>query len=171
MQLELPPATRLAVSERLLELGFYPEAEQVLTRTAQVPAVDERRVFAKLALAKGNIESALGYLTGLDDEVSLSLRAQALLAAGDMAGAIRIFEKLGDTSMLEDLALRSGDWSKLVESEDLALADAARLAMNSTDFPRGTASSGEILAVDSQLLETASETRRVLEGILDRFSD
>ena len=171
LQLELPPATRLAVSERLLELGFYPEAEQVLTRTAQVPAVDERRVFAKLALAKGNIESALGYLTGLDDEVSLSLRAQALLAAGDMAGAIRIFEKLGNTSMLEDLALRSGDWSKLAESEDLALADAARLAMNSTDFPGGAASSGEILAVDSQLLETASETRRVLEGILDRFSD
>ena len=171
LQLDLPPATRLAVSERFLELGFYPEAEQVLTRTAQIPTVDERRVLAKLALAKGNTDSALGYLTGLDDEESLSLRAQALLAAGDMAGAIRIFERLGDTKKLEDLALRSGDWSKLAKSEDTALAEAALLAMNIPGFPRGETNPGEILAIDSELLNTASETRRVLEGILDRFSD
>ena len=171
LQLELPPATRLAVSERFLDLDFYSEAEQVLTKTAQVPTVDERQIFAKLALAKGNIDSALGYLTGLDDEKSLSLRAQVLLAAGDMDGAIRIFEQLGDTTKLEELALRSGDWSKLAESEDSALADAAQLAMNTPIFPGDEASSGGILAVDSELLNTASETRRLLESILDRFSD
>ncbi len=169
--LQLPRAERLAISQRLLDLGFTTEARQVLTKTAQIPTKEERRLFARIALAEEKPDIAIGYLAGLEDDASSALRAQALLVRNDTAGAMQIFDQSGNTALAEELAFRSGNWQELMRFKNSELLEAAQLALVETQFAADESNSDNMLALDSALLQTAVDTRRVIEGLLNRFSE
>ncbi|MRH21049.1 hypothetical protein [Rhodovulum strictum] len=114
--LALTPRARLAVADRLLDLGFAPRAAQIIADIPPQGTDEERFVRARLALAEGRPGESAQYLSGIESPKADLLRAEAARARGDLAEAARYYGAAGDTGRQAALAWRERDWSTVEDA-------------------------------------------------------
>lgn len=110
---ENPPLTARAVAGviagRLLDLGLPQQAEAWLSTDDAAAGILRARV--KLAL--GDPKAGLALLGDDTSPHALMVKAEALLALGDAAGAARIYEELGKTDAKWSALTRSQAWDAM----------------------------------------------------------
>lgn len=159
---------RLDVAERFLDLGFLPEAREVLGKSANVPSLQERKLLAKLAIEEGKFDVAIGYLTGLEDPEAVKLRVEALVGKKDYPAAIAALESAGENEKLFELAWRTGQWEE-VTLQDSGEIGAIGVMLIEESRPPDIAGTTPSLELTSDLLARANKAREAVSGILERF--
>lgn len=158
---------RIAIAERLINLGFAQDARMLLDVAGTVPDTERRLDFAKIALLERKPDVALGYLAGLTTEDAERLRAQAHNMSGDYRLSSEIYSRLEDKSAQYEAAWRGGEWSQLLGSEEGNIPAISQLILANE---RNTAPSQEgVLMFNSGLLTKSEETRNILSGLLKEF--
>lgn len=105
---DAPLTLRLPIARRLLDLGMAELALAALPERARV-STEEKRLRAEALLLAGNPAAALPLLAGDQDEAGTALRARALVALGDAAGAAAALRAAGSTDGAAEVAWRQGD--------------------------------------------------------------
>ncbi len=116
--------TAIALGVRLNQLGFSEEALRYLPGGGDEAM---RIARAEALLATAEPAAALAEIADLEGPVVDRLRARGMLALGQVAGAARAFDAVGDAAAAERAALAAGEWALLRTSEDERLRDLAEL--------------------------------------------
>ena len=141
------PGIRVRAARRMLAAGLPAEAERLLA--ALSPQDDEARLLrARAALADDRAADVPGLLDGMEDDESLSLRAEAEARRGRHRVASALYGALGDSARSGREAWRAGDLAGAAETG----SDPVRAALQilGTDMPAspGTASVSAGAAAD-----------------------
>ncbi|MCP5036730.1 MAG: hypothetical protein GY945_03930 [Rhodobacteraceae bacterium] len=166
----LPRGIRYDAALRLASLGFHLDAREILSRSAQVPNPDERRLFASIALAEGKFDVTLGYLAGLNTSADDLLRGRALAGKADPAQAALLFERAGAAEDRLRAAWRAGDWEQIVMLSQAAAGQASRLMLAESKPAADTEASAQTLGDGAALLAESEEMRGVISLLLSEFS-
>lgn len=159
--------TENAAAARLLALGFPDRAAQLLLADASRDAMRERRYLrASAYIALEKPEDALQEIAGMTDPRASRLRADALIARGDLGGALAAHQGAAQEDEPDtDLAWRAGAWARLSDDSDPLLRDVSRRMLGETEPPVPDSP----LAQREQLLLNSGETRALVQDLLDRF--
>lgn len=145
LDIALPPALRLALSYRLLDLGFPAEARLLVAAATPGPEAALQR--ARAALLREDPRAALREIAGRTDAEAEAVRAAAYLTLGQPMQAAEAYLAAGREDDAASAAWRAGDLAmagRLAGAERGAAIGA--LAVQRTDAG----------AVDSEAPETAS---------------
>lgn len=156
---------RREVAARLIDLGFAGPARILLDSGGVLPEPADRLLYARVALRDNKPKVAVGYLAGLDGKAARRLRAEAMAAASDHAGAASEFAELGDDAAETETAWLGGLWDRLEDREGEPRAAAARLMLQAT--PRPDDLDGPPLARSRNLVAASAEVRATLERVLE----
>lgn len=160
---------RFKISKRLLNLGFPDQARVVLNGEGDLPQVDDRLLYAEIALAQEKPQIAVGYLAGLKSEEALQLLARAMSTAQDHDGSFATYAELGAVDQQMQQAWLGGMWDEVSRLDDGTLGEASSLMLNepspSTSTPVGQ------LAQDQQLIEKSKSTRTTIGALLTRLDE
>jgi hypothetical protein len=167
----LPPATKLGIAERLLEIGM---PELVGAWTAGLDDARARLADARAAIQLRDGRAALRALAGVDGDEGGTLRAQALTLLGDAAAAAEAWVAAGNPDEARAVAWRAQDWALFASLPATAsaspvlgeLLDAASGPEPAASQPSGPATSAPTLADARRLLGDASERRAAIERLL-----
>jgi tetratricopeptide (TPR) repeat protein len=145
LDIALSPALRLALSDRLLDLGFPTEARLLLAAATPGPEAALQR--ARAALLREDPRAALREIAGRTDAEAESVRAAAYLTLGQPMQAAEAYLAAGREDQAASAAWRAGD-----------LAMAGRLAEAERGAAIGAlaAPPADAGAVDGEAPETAS---------------
>ncbi len=165
---QLAPNVSNLVAERLLELGFYDEADTFLRQGADGVDGRQRRVLrARSALGQVKPRRAEADLLGLHGADVEILRAQALSLSGEHQAASTLYAEANQERKALDEAWLASDWSLLEQSSDPELAQLSRLLDSETDTAIA-AIEGE-LARDQALLDDSIKSRTQLTRVLRKY--
>ena len=154
---------RRKIAIRLIDLGLTVQARDVLSEEPDVPAPQDRRIYARAFLAERRPELAMGYLAGLTDSESLALRAKALEFSGEFDQAAENYAQLGDDVARARAVWRGKNWLSAAQIGSDAEKAAAELLFNTPD--NGDALGGS-LAESQQLLARSQSARMKLAALL-----
>ncbi|KAA2315581.1 hypothetical protein E0K93_06940 [Puniceibacterium sp. HSS470] len=162
------PETMNAVAQRLLDLGFLDQAEQLITKGADGEAGRQRRILrAKIALAGNQPRRAEAELFGLTGEDIDLLRAKASLDTSDYAQAQTLFDAAGSTQDAGTAAWLGRDWTTMRTLEDPPKARLADVVTQQQDAPIALPEIGPpTLALSRDVLSQSSDTRTALRELL-----
>ncbi|QOL81879.1 hypothetical protein [Pseudooceanicola spongiae] len=160
--------TMNAVAQRLLDLGFLEQAEQLIAIGADGEAGRQRRVLrAKIALASNLPRRAEAELFGLTGEDIDLLRAQASLDTSDYEQAQNLFNAAGDTQEAGTAAWLARDWGTVKTLENTQKARLADLVTQQQAAPITLPVVGPpTLAVSRDVLSQSTDTRNALRELL-----
>ncbi|MDX8346410.1 hypothetical protein SLH49_00275 [Cognatiyoonia sp. IB215446] len=163
--LEAPvAATQLAVSERLLDLGFPERAAEILVGIASEQVGAQRGYLqAEIALMRGDAATALKEIDGIESERAAWLRGAAeSVARGELFDRTRLGIQTDGSG-----PWRVEDWAEISASDDPLLRDVSDLvrSRSATILSESTP-----IASGRALLEKSVQSRDVMERLLDRFS-
>lgn len=161
---DLSATTQNEMAARLIELGFSERAQGVLSGPADRQAAAERRYLrAEAAIGVQDYDTVIEELLGLSDPRAQSLRSRAFAGMGEHRSALvaaRGVEQADSTT----LQFRAEAWERLTIEEDEALSTFAEVVL-APDSDRPTNS----LADRRAILAQSQESRRAIEGLLQRF--
>lgn len=166
----LSPTLRYDVAKRLNDLGFSQDAREILGRSAQVPNLNERRLFATIAINENKYDVALGYLTGLEEDKDIILRAQALAGKESLLEASQLFERAGDPDNQLQTAWRAGEWAQVADLDQGAAGRASTLMLAEPETPNTQTETPGSLNAGTALLSESEQTREIISDLLDTFS-
>ena len=169
MTTDVDAETENMTAMRLLALGFPDRAAQLLLADATQDAMRERRYLrASAYIALEKPEEALREITGMTDPRASRLRADALIARGDLGGAMAADQRqTPDEQADPDLAWRAGAWARLADDPDPLLRDVSQRMLGDTET--ATPAIVSPLAQREELLQQSGETRALVQDLLDRF--
>lgn len=154
----------LALSERLLDLGFAKEAEIMLQNLDADPNSDrEKLLVAKLHLIGGSFAQSLEQLRGLQSQEANSLRAKALQGLGENAEASALFKEADQPDLATAATWLSNEWTELVNSEDPVFGPVRDIAVQ--PMPNVTRDSDAVIRA-SEALEASGLARVTLQNLL-----
>jgi hypothetical protein len=160
----LPVEDKMALSTRLLALGFADLAQKVIATLSDRPKRPARQeLAARIALALDQPFHAQAELIGLDTPEAKLLRAQAKEMAGAHADAHALYQEAGHTSAASAAAWLADDWRQLTPPETPVFGPLATLSDQPapvTDTPDG------MLARTTAALDESRAAREVLAGVL-----
>ncbi len=163
----LTKSLRTGLSKRLLELGFPDEARSFLDVANDIPDMDQRLLYAQIALEQNKPNVALGYLAGLEGKAALKLQADALIMAKQYNAAEQVYATLGDTEGQKMANWRSGAWQRLATQDDSAISQASQLMLLPPSPPQP--SNEGVLEQNQTLISQSEETRAKLNDLLSAF--
>lgn len=162
----IPADPANALAQRLIDLGFAPQAETVLATPAEGAARDARRLLrARVALAQSLPRRAEAELLGLSGPEAERLRAEARLLAGEPGAAIDSLAAAAEPDAAIRAAFLAEDWSRLADSGG-ALSD---LAARRTAAPEVVSTAGQ-LARGRALLDDSATLRADMERLLNEIA-
>ncbi len=162
----LSAATQNAIAQRLIEIGFPDRAQVFLTGPATRDAAAERRYLrAQAALGTQNFALAIDALLGLTDARARTLRSQAYEGMGAHREALSALNPGNDSGGDAALQFRAGAWEQLRTQEDDVLS-----AFAQTVLTPPTQDAVESLADRREILAQSEQSRRAVEGLLQRFN-
>lgn len=165
LPLGLTSQTENEMARRLIDLGFSERAQEILAGPALREAAAERRYLrAEAANAVGNHVAAIDALLGLTDSRARDLRAEAYVGLGNHREAIASLDPADDTSADPALQFRAGAWERLTVDDDEVLSSFAQ-----TRLAPAATQTIETLADRRAILAQSQESRRAVEGLLQRF--
>ncbi|KIC49628.1 hypothetical protein RA29_08120 [Tateyamaria sp. ANG-S1] len=154
----------LSIANRLIDLGFFAEAEHLLSTQNDIPQTSGNRVLrAKISLGLARPFEAQAVLRGLKGEEVSRLRAKASILAGDHDQAHEILSDLGDEKSSLEAAWLSNDWRTNVASNAPVLGAAAEVASLQVDVP--TELDGMLTRLQTTLQDSA-DARNVIEQLI-----
>ncbi|WP_341367491.1 hypothetical protein [Yoonia sp. BS5-3] len=156
--------TKVDMAQRLLELGFPDQADELVSG-AMVPDIstDLAKLKAEIALAKRDGNLALSYLDFAEVGVDDPLRIAAL----DILAGLPALANVVDDAQPEQQFWRRGEWAALTTSEDPLLRYASEAVLTETE---PELSAARPLDSSRQLLDEAARSRAVVTELLDRFT-
>ena len=161
---DLSAQAKIVVAERLADLGFFGEAEQLLAMAADLPSTPRSRLLrARISMGLSRPRQALAFLGSLDDEASDRLRAEATELAGDYEAAHTLFENMDASTDQLRSAWMSDQWQVLIEPNEPVLGPAVDVA--ATPLDNSTDVSG-MLGRTENALEESAKTREVIRQLL-----
>lgn len=152
------PVVRLAVSTRLVDLGFAEAGLAWLGRIEPSDGEAERRLAARAELARGDAIRGLALLDGLTDPGDEALRATALVQVGALVRARQAYKAAGMTDQAERLLAWERNWAGLQAGESEIWSDAAAAALPFRPAEAGPLARGAALVDDSAATRGAVET-------------
>ncbi|GGX38342.1 hypothetical protein GCM10007385_01460 [Tateyamaria omphalii] len=166
---KLQGKTADALARRLMNLGFYSEANAILSTRSGTPITKQRRLLlAELSLNLSRPRATLAYLSGMSGDQANRLRAQANLSIGDYDTAYELFFGLGDQDLRKRSAWLSENWDALVDPDDPAHGSVSEIVSSTVDF--SDTSDGVLGRVEDALMESAT-AREAIEQLLSGYSD
>ncbi len=159
--------TNLAVSRRLLDLGFVDASASILefAHTGE----ESEKLHAELALADGAPETALGYIEGKTDAGAALLQGRAFTQMGDFSTAMAVYETADVETPLSGLAWQSGDWEAISRFGRPSQQSFANLKLAAADGEQGFDVSEPSLAdTRSALDRSATLTDAISELLRDQ---
>lgn len=151
------------IAERLLTLGLADQAARWLVLAPEVPNLLKARV----ALANGDAQGALDLIRDETSERALHLRAEALLAQGDQAGAARIYEELGKEDRQWSTLSAAQSWDVLSEDGPEAWKAVAAIIAEEPAAPADPATPIGTLEQDKLLVDQSASTRDAITNLLN----
>ncbi|WP_299562781.1 hypothetical protein [uncultured Sulfitobacter sp.] len=160
----LGTSLKLAVAERLMDLGFVTEVQGLLDTVPDRPLHRARQLTsARAAIALRQPYRAQAALVGLDDPEASRLLAQAKEMAGSYAEAAQIFTDLDAPERAAEAAWLSEDWPGPIRPGSPAFgAIAARVGADIGDL---SPAEGPLGRADSALKESRA-LREALKDLL-----
>ena len=158
--------TRRQIAERLIDLGLYRTARDVLAGAPDVPEPDDRKLYARSHVGEGRADLAIGYLAGLSDDESVDLRAQSHVLAQEFDQAADIFEGLGANDDRARAAWRGQMWQEVMEIGSDAEREAAAVVTAARPELAGITTDPITLAQSENLLAQSRAARKILDALL-----
>lgn len=158
--------TRHRVARRLVDLGFFDAARNVLGEERGVPGPKSRLLYAESFLGEGRADLAIGYLAGLQDVEALQLLARAHAQAGEFARAEALFAELGAEDARAQTAWRALDLETVRQIGSAEQRAAAEMAVAPAPDGTGATDAPVTLAESARALEQSRQTRDVLATLL-----
>lgn len=163
-----PPAAAKAVTliaDRMLGLGMADQAAAWLAGTEAAPS----QLRARVALAQGKAQVALGLLAEDNSTTALEIRAEALQNLQEDKAAAEVYAELGKQEDQWAALGRSQDWSELAKTgPDAWKAVAGIIAPPETEAaPSPEAVPPGPLARNKALVEESAGTRDAITKLLD----
>lgn len=155
-------ALRTSLAGRLLKLGFLQDARQMLNVEGAVPDIEQRIIYAQIALGERKPDVALGYLAGLKGNDAAQLQARALAQTDRFDAAAEVYRDLGENERQSLAEMRAGAWGELSKHGSGALREMGQII--TTDFvPENVGP----LAQNDGLLEQSQYMREVIGNLLE----
>ncbi|WP_104019735.1 hypothetical protein [Roseovarius nitratireducens] len=158
----------LGVAQRLLSLGFPAQAvRHVAPAQATEPGEAgeaHQLLLARIALAQERPATALRELLGLDGNEADLLRADALVARGDHAGARRLYAAHEATRRADRAALHLGRAEVMADAENAPLRELGELLVRDAAAP--VAGGDAALTSRRALLERSTALRGAMKRLL-----
>jgi len=149
------------MAKRLVNLGFWRQAEQLLSRQQSEPLRNQIKILkAEIALERESPERALALLNGLSDPAALILKADALMATRQFDLAEQIFAGLKNTKRQRIAAWHSQNTGALRQLGNPALAELLELDSQKTGAGL------PVLAQNRSLVDNSKQLRSVLQAAL-----
>jgi len=149
------------MAKRLIDLGFWQQAEHLLSQQEPNPMSDQLKMLkAQIALERKAPAEALALLNGVSDPPALVLRANALMATSQFGLAEQIFADLNDANKQKIAAWHNQNAIGLRELGKTVLADLLELG---DQKPRKNL---PVLAQNRSLVDNSQHLRSVLEAAL-----
>ena len=149
------------MAKRLIDLGFWQQAEHLLSQQEPNPMSDQLKMLkAQIALERKAPAEALALLNGVSDPSALVLRANALMATSQFGLAEQIFADLNDANKQKIAAWHNQNAIGLRELGKTVLADLLELG---DQKPRKNL---PVLAQNRSLVDNSQHLRSVLEAAL-----
>lgn len=104
--------TRISVADRLIELEFFDKAAAILEPLRPYMTGELQLRFAKIAYGTGHFQNAIALLSGHNDEVAQTIRANATFELGNYATASTMFDEVGAHKQAVNAAWISGDFER-----------------------------------------------------------
>jgi len=160
--------TSESVAQRLANLGFYVEAEDLLSTEPAIRATREGRILrAQISLNLSRPRTALAYLNGVEGAAAESLRAIASLQAGEHETAYEMLSDSNDTGRRVQAAWLSDNWQDLLSnSDDPVLKPVAAVA--SSELDTSLEQAGILKRLQDAVDESAS-ARKTLQNMLATY--
>ncbi len=160
----------LGVADRLLVLGFPAQAARHVTPApAKAPGeagAARQLLLARIALAQERPAAALRELLGLDGNEADLLRAEALAARGDHAGARRLFAAHEANRRADRAALHLGGAEAMADAENAPLRELGELLSRDAAAPAAGGGGDADLASRRALLERSTALRGAMKRLL-----
>ncbi|WP_299684847.1 hypothetical protein [uncultured Tateyamaria sp.] len=161
----IDPAVGFAMAERSAALGFPQLAELLLTSAQDLPVSSRsKELRARIALDLGRPFEAEAQLFSVESETADRLRARAKTMAQNYAGAMSIFDRLGEEDKSVRAAWLAEDWSRLDDTEDTTFAPVANVIktpMEASDDLDG------MMGRMSDAVSESQQARAVIQSLLD----
>jgi Tfp pilus assembly protein PilF len=149
----------------MIDTGFPERALSLLEGPAEREAAAERRYLrAEAAIESGNHAAAIDDLMGMSDSRARALRARAYAGLGEHRAALEAVDPMSLEPGQETLQFRAGAWERLTLEEDEILSGFAEAVL-----APGVTSPAETLEDRRAILAQSQESRRAIEGLLQRF--
>ncbi|WP_147111850.1 M48 family metallopeptidase [Tateyamaria sp. syn59] len=169
LSMNISQSAALLVVARLVELGFFIEAEQLLFVQSDLPQTRQNRTMrAEVSLGLSRPLEALSFLRGLDGEQAARLRAEAHMLIGDHDLAHEILTDLGAETDSVQAAWLSDDWQKLLEPDVPVLGPTLQIAASQMDT---SADLDGMLGRIENALEDSADAREVIEQLITANTD
>lgn len=165
----LPPGAAKPVvtliADRMLALGLADQAARWLQLDDSPPAL----LLARVALARGDAQTALTILKDRAEPAALPLRAEALHQLGAEPAAAEIYGSLGLPDQQWNAILRARDWPRLASAGPAAMRAAATLLLAPAAGPpqADPTSPAGPLAQGQALVSHSVATRAAIAQLLD----
>jgi hypothetical protein len=160
---ELPPAVRLAVAGRLLDIGFPEAAASWADGLDTAPAVMLR---ARAALATRDGRMALRQLAGQSSAEAEILRAEALELLGDLEAAAVARLEAGQPEEAARLRFLQREWDQVEVGDDAALAGLLSARTRDSVAPPQPATAEVSLAMARAEIGSSAEVRDLVGAVL-----
>lgn len=162
------PKSVFKTAERLLKLGFFTEAEKLLS------TIDESNRTTKMNLVQAEAlllmdapELAMPLLENLDGEQVDHLRARVLMELGRNQSAFELFQATNTPDEAVRSAWLANNWADLMPQDAPLLSDVSLLAKQPI---LDIETEDGMLATSTSALEQSAMARETLEAMLERFA-
>ena len=161
----LSDSTKLLLSERLLDLGFSDLALEFAQFENQLDD-SSKILLAGIAQAKGELESALGYLLNIDGSTAKLLRAEIYLSMNEPALAADALVQSAKKNASNTALFLAEDWASLSAKNDGYLSEFASLIMADNE-ELGNEERQLSLFETEKILDHSRHARVILNGLLE----
>lgn len=161
----LDAPAKMAVSKRLLGLGFPGPAQRVLAFVPDRPVDPERQILAaRIALGLEQTNQAVAVLIGIEGAEADRLRAEAALKSGATSEAAAFFAKADDAEAATRTAWLAEDWASLTPEETPVFGPMATLATTATEV---ALEAEGMLSRTSAAVEESASARETIRALLN----
>ncbi|PZX09982.1 hypothetical protein [Celeribacter halophilus] len=165
-QADFSNSARLAVSRRLLDLGFFQQSLEFMPEADGLMSDDAKILLAEAFYGIGDMQNALKYALDVDHEESREIAAKAYFYLNDIEKAAELLKSNPIDAERETFALLAEDWESLVEANSPSMSNFANV-MKDGGFALNEEKSGKkpSLASAEAIVASSQRAREMFEDV------
>ncbi|AVW92706.1 hypothetical protein [Celeribacter baekdonensis] len=160
-------SSRLNTSERLIDMGFFDAALEMMTRYNGEGDEEAKLILARAFLGTGEPDAALRYASQVPGEEARGIEAKAYFYLNEPEKALQSLEGLGEGTNKDTFAVIAEDWNGLEGSQNPDVARFAESVLATLPISASNTDGTPSLSSVQDILSSSREKRSALEAILD----